>query len=230
MRKIVFIGGYDKSDIILYMSKILSLMDKRILVIDTTLLQKMRYIIPTMTPTAKYVSTYDGIDIALGFDNMQDLIQYLGIANFADEYDYIIYDIDNPVYYESFEIAPQDVHCMLTTFDVYAVTKGVEVLRGIKEPTEILKVLVTRDPASEESEYLDFVSFNLKIKWKEDIVYIPFDTEDLYEIYLNQRSSRVKFTGLSMDYMESLSFLIENLTDCSSGEIKRAVKMIEREG
>jgi len=229
MKRIVFIGGYDKSDMLIYIAKILSLMNKRILIIDTTLLQKTKYIVPTMTPTAKYVTTYDGIDIAIGFDNMQDLIQYLGISNYADEYDYILFDIDNPNYYDSFEINPKDEHCLLTTFDIYSVQKGIEVLRSIKEPTEVLKALITRDPASEESEYLDFITFNLRIKWKENIVYIPFDTEDLYEIYQNQRYSRVKFTGLSLDYMDSLSFLIENLTDCSEGEIKKAVRLIEKE-
>ena len=228
MKKIVFIGGYDKSDMIIYIAKILSLMNKRILVIDTTLLQKTKYIVPTMTPTLKYVTTYDGIDIAIGFKDMLDLQSYLGIANF-EEYDYILYDIDNPDFYNSFEIEPADEHCLLTTFDIYSVQKGIEVLRTIKQPTEVLKAIITRDPASEESEYLDFVTFNLKIKWKENIVYIPFDTEDLYEIYQNQRYSRVKFTGLSMDYMDSLSFLIENLTGCSRGEIRKAVKMIERE-
>ena len=57
MKKIAFIGGYDKSDIIVYIAKILSMLNKKILVIDTTLLQKTKYIIPTMTPTAKYVTT-----------------------------------------------------------------------------------------------------------------------------------------------------------------------------
>lgn len=228
MKKIAFIGGYDKADIIIYIAKILSLMRKRILIIDTTLIQKTRYIVPTMTPTAKYVTTYDGIDIAIGFSDMQDLQEYLGIANF-DEYDYIIYDIDNPDYYKSFEIQPTDEHCFLTTFDIYSVQKGIDVLRAIEQPTEVLKALITRDPASEESEYLDFVTFNLKIKWKENIVYMPFETEDLYEIYQNQRYSRVKFTGLSMDYMDSLSFLIENITDCTNGEVRKAIRLIDRD-
>ena len=228
MKKIAFIGGYDKADIIIYIAKILSMMDKKILIIDTTLIQKTKYIVPTMTPTAKSVTTYDGMDIAIGFNNMQDLQGYLGLPNF-DEYDYIIFDIDNPDYYNSFGLQPTDEHCLLTTFDVYSVQKGINVLRSIKQPTEVLKALITRDPESEESEYLDFVTFNLKVKWKENIVYMPFETEDLYEIYQNQRYSRVKFSGLSMDYVDSLSFLIENLTDLSRGAIKKAMKLIERE-
>ena len=228
MKKIAFIGGYDKADIIIYVAKILSVLNKKVLIVDTTLIQKTKYIVPTMTPAAKYVTTYDGIDIAIGFEDMNDIQRYLSIPNF-EEYDYIIFDIDNPDYYNSYGLTPEDEHCFLTTFDIYSVQKGINVLRTIKQTTNVLKALITRDPDSEESEYLDFVTFNLKIKWKENIVYIPFDTEDLYEIYQNQRYSRVKFSGLSMDYIDSLSFLIENLTTCTRGDIRKAIKIIERD-
>lgn len=229
MKKIAFIGGYDKSDIIIYIAKILSMINKRILVIDTTLLQKTKYIVPTMTPTLKYVTTYDEIDIAIGFSNMEDVKQYLGINNFENEYDYIIYDIDDPDCYANFGLKPEDEHCLLTTFDVYSVQKGLNVLRRIAQPTEVLKAIITRDPDSDESEYLDFVTFNLKIKWKQNIVFFPFDTEDLYEIYHNQRYSKVRFSGLSMDFMDSLSFLIENITECTRGEVRKAIKMIDKD-
>ena len=165
--------------------------------------------------------------LLFGFENMPDLMNYLGISN-SDVYDYIIFDIDNPVYYESFGLNPNDIHCFLSTFDIYSVQKGIDVMKAMKEKTPILKALITRDPASEESEYIDFMTFNLNVKWNENIVYIPFDTEDLYEIYQNQRYSRVRFSGLSMDYIDGLSFLIESLIGASRGEIRKAIKMIER--
>ena len=58
---------------------------------------------------------------------------------------------------------------------------------------------------------------------------MPFETEDLYEIYQNQRYSRVKFTGLSMEFMDSLSFLIENITGLSRGDVRKAIKLMERD-
>lgn len=100
-------------------------------------------------------------------------------------------------------------------------------LRNIKNETKITKALVTKDPESEESEYLDFITFNLNVKWKNDIVFIPFETDDLYEIYQNQRYSRVKFTGLSLEFMDSLEFLAEKVSGCSRGELRKAIKMIE---
>ena len=230
MKKIAFISGYDKADILIYISKILTVLEKNVLIIDTTLTQKMRYIVPTMTPELKYVTTFDGIDIAVGFESNVDLLEYLGGSSLEDhKYDYVLYDIDDPYYYESFGLTPEDRHCFLGTFDVYSVKKALNVLKSFNEKTEILKIIVTCDNRSGESEYLDFATFNMKVKWNLTVVYMPFDATDLYEIYHNQRYSKVKFQGLSMELIDSLIFLIENVTDCRGGEIKRAIKMMEKD-
>lgn len=228
MKKIAIIGGYDKSDIIIYISKILTTLNSKVLIVDTTLMQKTRFIVPTMTPTLRYVTTYDSIDLAIGFSNEEDLKNYIGINDYL-RYDYIIFDIDDAVAYDNFKILPKDEHCFLTSFDIYSVQKGLNVLRNLKQQTSILKVLVTRDPSSEESEYLDFITFNLKVKWKEEIVYIPFDTSDLYEIYQNQRFSKIKLSGLSIAFIDSLAFLTENITPYKDGEIRKAIRIIEKE-
>ena len=51
MKKIAFIGGYDKTDLILYIAKILRVLNRKILFVDTTLTAKTQYIVPTLTPT-----------------------------------------------------------------------------------------------------------------------------------------------------------------------------------
>jgi hypothetical protein len=227
MKKVALIGGYDKTDLIIYAAKILTVLKKKILFVDTTITTKTKYIVPTMTPTRKYITTFDKIDIAIGFDSMQDIKDYMGVVKDLD-YDYIFFDLDSPEKYISFELSPLDIHFFITSFDVYSVQKGVSVLRAIANKTEIMKVLFTKDPESEEKEYLDFITLNYKVKWKEDVVYFPFETEDLYAIFQNQRFSRVRFSGLSGEYLEALSYFIENLAGCTKGEVKRAMKAIER--
>ena len=49
MKKIGFVGAYDKTNLIMYIAKILQNMNNRILVIDGTILQKMRYVVPTIS-------------------------------------------------------------------------------------------------------------------------------------------------------------------------------------
>ena len=51
MNKIAFIGSYDKADVILYVAKIMSTLGKKVLVIDSTALQKTKYIVPSINVT-----------------------------------------------------------------------------------------------------------------------------------------------------------------------------------
>ena len=164
-----------------------------------------------MTPTPKYITTVNGIDIAIGFENIQDIKQYMASSNEL-AYDYMLVDLDRPENYVNFEFKPGDIHFFVTSFDVYSIQRGISVLREIKEPTEIMKVIFTRDPNAEESEYLDLSTLSYKINWKDDVVYFPFETADLYEIFQNQRFSRIKFSNLSNDYLEALSYFLENLS------------------
>ena len=51
MKKVGFIGAYDKANLIMCLAKILSMKNKRVLIVDTTAEQKFRYIVPTLQPT-----------------------------------------------------------------------------------------------------------------------------------------------------------------------------------
>ena len=76
MKKVAFIGSYDKADMIIYVAKILTNLGKKVLVIDSTVLQKTRYIVPTMTALKQYVTTFEKIDIAIGFENINQIREF----------------------------------------------------------------------------------------------------------------------------------------------------------
>ena len=46
-----FIGVYDKTDLLLNIAKILATMKKRVLIMDTTIEQKTKYVVPSINPT-----------------------------------------------------------------------------------------------------------------------------------------------------------------------------------
>ena len=60
-----------------------------------------------------------------------------------------------------------------------------------------------------------------------NIVFFPFETEDLNAIYMNQRRAKIKFTGLSNIYVDSVMFLVEEISGRSQGEVKKAVRLIK---
>ena len=96
MRKISFIGCYDKIDLILYIAKILVATDKKVLVIDSTVNQKAKYIVPVIKPTKAYVTDFEDIDVAVGFSNLNEIKEYLGMPIHAElPYDIALIDIDS---------------------------------------------------------------------------------------------------------------------------------------
>ena len=63
MKKIGFIGAYDKTDMILNLSKLLTAMGKNVLMIDSTFNQKARYVVPAINPTISYITSFEDITI-----------------------------------------------------------------------------------------------------------------------------------------------------------------------
>ena len=78
MKKIGFIGAYDKISFIANIAKVLRNLDYKVLVIDTTLMQKSKYIIPAINPTKSYITDFEDIDFAVGFENIKEVEKYLG--------------------------------------------------------------------------------------------------------------------------------------------------------
>ena len=111
---------------------------------------------------------------------------------------------------------------------LFIICTGGMVYYNIEILGQVTKVLFTRDPESEEKEYIDFVSMSYKVRWNEDVLYFPFETSDLYAIYINQRFSKVRFDNLSTEYMDCLSFMTEQISGLSKGDIKKAIRIIER--
>ena len=151
MKTIGFIGAYDKTDLIIYIARILTAMNKRVLVIDTTFLQKAKYIVPAISPAKTYITTYEDIDIAVGFYDYYSIKSYLGISEQANlDYDYIFIDIDSYECLESFNIQMADKNYFVTGLDVYTLRRGLEILSGLQERLDLTKVLFAKNLSYDE--------------------------------------------------------------------------------
>lgn len=229
MKKYVFIGAYDKTDMLLYVAKILTLMEKKVILVDTTTLKKSRYIVPTMVQEKQYITSYENIDVAIGFDSFEAISQYQR-KNFGQEtqYDIVLLDIDRAIAYQRFGITSNDVHFFVTSFDVYHLKRGIQVLAYVAKDAKITKIYYTKNMLAEEDNYLNYLAKDYKIKWDEkDIVFFPFETSDLNAIYTNQRSEKIQLKGLSNVYIDSLLYLTEKISGEGNGKVRKAYKMIE---
>ena len=230
MKKVGFIGVYDKIDLIIYIAKVITTLDKKVLVIDSTTNQKARYIVPTMNPTAKYITDFEDIDVAVGFSDMDDIKRYLGLSEEQEiDYDIVLIDVDNEAGFKNFELNKIQKNYFVTSFDNYSLKKGLEILEGLSDVMCLTKILFARDILKEDDDYLNFLSLGYKLVWNEYRIYFPIENGDLSVIYENQRVSKIKFKKLSIPYKDGLVYLsTEILGDTSETKVRRVVKLIEK--
>ena len=205
MKKIGFIGAYDKTDLIIYIAKILTTLKKKVLVIDATTKQKARYVVPVINPTKMYVTEYDL------------------------DYDIVLIDTDSIEGFSIFKLEESFKNYFVTSFDAYSLKKGLEILSELKTVVSLTKVLFAEEMLKEEDDYLNFLSLGYKIIWNEYRIYFPIENGDLSVIYENQRVAKIKFKKLSIQYKDGLAYMSEEiLGDVSEMTIRRAIKLIEK--
>lgn len=231
MKTVGFIGGYDKIDLMLYVARMLTLAKKRILLIDGTILQKARYVVPAINPTKTYVTEFEGFDVAVGFKSIDEIRHYLGYDDKPLEYDIALLDVDTPELAISFDIERNYKNCFVTAFDLYSVRKGVELLSVFKKPVKLIKVLFSKNLLKEENEYLDYISLGYKVAWDKEILSFPIELGNYSVTIQNQIISRIKIRKLSDHYKNSLIYLVSMVfdEDVSTGEVKKIIKAMERE-
>lgn len=228
MEKIGFVGAYDKTDFIIYIAKILTVLGKRVIVIDSTLNQKAKYIVPVINPTRSYVTQYEDFDVAVGFKNFEEIEDYLGIEKIESLYDIALIDTDSSTIFNNFDMSTAVKNYFVTSFDLFSLKKGLEILSGLEQTIPMKKVLFSRNQDKEEDDYLNFLSSNYKIVWDEDIIYFPLELGDMSTIIENQRVSRIKFKNLTDGYLNGFSMLAQEITGVSMSDLKKVYKIIEK--
>lgn len=229
MKKIGFIGAFDKTDMILNIAKILTTMNHRVLMVDSTIMQKAKYIVPAINPTLTYITDFEDIDVAVGFRDIEAIKGYLGLENEELPYDIILVDADTAEKIEGFQLLEADKNYFVTAFDLYSLKKGMEILSTIPQTMNLTKILYSKDMIKEEDDYLNSLSMGYKVIWSEYRIYFPIENGDGSVLAENQRVAKIKLKKLSAQYKDSLIFIVgEILKDVSEGQIRKAVKVIER--
>lgn len=163
MKKVGFIGAYDKTDLIIYVAKILTALNKSVLIVDATTTQKSRYVVPAINPTVKYVTEYEEIDIAVGFSGIEDIKEYLGVSEMQKlEYDIVLIDTDTQEGFENYNLQESDKNYFVTSFDIYSLKKGLEIISNLTNPIKLTKILFSKDMIKEEDDYLNYLSLGKK--------------------------------------------------------------------
>lgn len=230
MKKVGFIGSFDKTDLILYIAKVLVETGNRVMVVDSTITQKAKYIVPAIQPTNAYVTEFEGIDVAVGFNNLNDIKVFLGIPVHAElPYDIALFDIDSSTTLRNFGIDNTGKNYFVTGFDLYSLKKGLEIINNTEESLHLTKVLFSMTASKEEIDYLNYLSMDFKVEWDNEEIYFPFELGDETVIAENQRVSKIKYKRLSNQYKEGLIYISQQiLEDDNYAQFKKLFKQLEK--
>ena len=226
MKKVGFIGAADKTDLIVYVAKVLELIGKKVLVVDTTIMQKTKYVVPSISPTKTYVTDFDNVDYAVGFESTEELVRYLGVNNIDSiDYDYMLIDIDKEQMVDNFEIEATEKNFFVTTFDMYSLKRGTEILKGLSINLNLSKILMNYNIKKEDEEYLHYLSVDTKVIWDEFSIFVPILDENQKEIEDNQRIHKARIRRLIPEYQEGIVYIVQNIIkDISTNKIRKIIK------
>lgn len=223
MKKIGFIGAFEKTNLMLYLARLLVLSGKKVLAVDTTRSQRARYIVPCMTPSIYYITTFQEIDVAVGFNDMTSILNYLGAQEI--KYDFVLVDIDSNQAFNGFDMVHADKNYFVTAFDNYSLKRGLEILGNMEEKIRMTKVLFSRDMLEEEDDYLNFLSFYYAVIWDEEKIFFPYEQGDNTVHIENQRAATIRYRDLSQNYKEGLLIILQEIEyDIKANEIRKIFK------
>lgn len=229
MKKIGFIGAADKTDLIVYIAKVLNDIGKRVIVVDATITQKTKYVVPSINPTKTYITDFDNVDYAVGFRNKEDIARYLGLKENEKidnlNYDYMLIDIDDEKSIEDFEIEETGKNYFVTRFDIYSLKRGIEILNNIPLNMSLSKILMNYNIKKEDEEYLNYLSLDTRVVWNDFSIYIPIMDDNEKQIEDNQRIYKAKLKRLMPEYQEGVIYIVQDIIgDMSANKIKKLVK------
>ena len=106
-----------------------------------------------------------------------------------------------------------------------------ETIKQIEKPIKITKIVFSREINQEDDYYLDYLSLGYKIIWEDNQINFPYETSDIETMIENQKVFKIRIKGLSMQYKDSLEYLImDMLPNINSNNLRRIMKNMEKEG
>lgn len=240
MKLIGFVGNVDKTELVMYIAKVVATLGQKTIYIDATSTQKTRYIIPTigdMGDQNQYVVQHDGVEFAVGFTNMLELKKYfLSKGEDFTEFEYVIVNTDLNEMCEEYDLKSANNLFFVTSFDKYHVIKGVELLKymcAMKRKADpdaqlsLTKLLYYSPINTADSRFIDSIADNLPLLWLHNPINFPYDQGDLSVNIQNHFRNNIDIKYLSKDYKEALADTVSLITGDDKSVLKKVLKNIE---
>lgn len=234
MKTWIFAGICDKSELLLYVCKLMSSAGQKVLLVDATEKRKYPLYIGQLDKPLS-VTEFSGFDVASGFSDELGLREHLALAGtLMEQYDVVVFDMEKTDFCprNSWESAAALV--WVSDYEIWTLERGREWLEELLtghlagNPQEFYKVYVRAVEEWFDEGYAEGYFGNLPVRWKEAPVVIPWVETDYALKLKNEHSRKVRSRHLSRIYKRNLCLLLRFLTDMEPKTIHRALRSAER--
>ncbi|WP_025680115.1 hypothetical protein [Paenibacillus massiliensis] len=245
MKKILFIGACDKSELLMYCAKIMSKAAWHVLIVDATMQQRYSYMIPEFE-AKQIITECNGFDVATNFlpsctagetiyealnTELQQEQKNLGT------YDFVLIDTDISSFLKSDSIRKWgmvDQHVLVSNADRYTISCNIAMLEIYlgKMQTELIPFTEIHYPFVEtivDPEYLRSTLSHLPITFEEEREFLFYlDEREVALKSQMQFESEFRLKSLSRATKRNLLHLLGIWTEVPPKQLQGALKLAER--
>lgn len=226
MKQILFIGMTDKTDLLFYISNLVALKFK-VLLVDATKHHNYEHTFPRLEMDAS-INQHDLFDITERVADKNQLEEI--IANTDESYDYIFIDLDDSKSIN--EWYGVNHYVLVTTYDNREIQRNLVLLEALFDGEKIedqipFTRLICEAGQTFHEDYLDTVYEKLPITWSDTLVYYP-DERDITARINNQGRAKLDVSRLSKEYKKVLIQLAASIVDLNFNDVRQWWRQLER--
>ncbi|BFH62179.1 hypothetical protein [Paenibacillus azoreducens] len=235
MNLCIFAGICDKSEMLMYVCKLLASAEHSVLLVDATEKRKYPYYIGRLDEQLQ-ITDFSGFDVACGFEDATGLEAYLHSAGGSlEKYDYVIFDLELPDFCSSEIWRKASALIWVTDYGIWTLEKGSCWLEaavhrhfGAEAVPEFNQVVIHAVDDWFGSTYLEGYFNRLPVYWLDDPVIIPWNELDFSLKLQNEHMKKVRMKPLTRGYKRNLCLLMQKLTDWDQKQMNRILRIAER--
>ena len=227
MKKVVFFGAPDKSHLLLVLGKLLTALERKVLIVDPTFAQSMQGYLPQLEFGCS-LREFEGIDVATGLITSAQLERSLLEAEGEAAYDVMLLDTDHTEFVKGRELPGYDKRVWCSNFNRMGMQTNANLMQRLclheaeGQPLTFYKLNAPTLPTAIPESYIDSVLPQQAVRWEDTVFRFPLDERDMSVELDNQHHGRIDIRRLSGAYRRTVLDMLQQLFDCDSKAARRA--------